>query len=70
MHPGSVRINAEGAFIVDQASTTPIHSNGSPGHHETSDIRLPKQEAVVSHIAIDVRLPLVSGRFIARGSYD
>jgi type II pantothenate kinase len=60
LHPGSVRINAEGAFIVDQASATPANGNGkangrgSPGGHETKDIRLPNQQAVVSHIAIDV----------------
>jgi type II pantothenate kinase len=55
-HPGSVRINVKGAFIVDQGSTTPASSNGrgSPNHHETKDIRLPNHTAVVSHIAIDV----------------
>jgi type II pantothenate kinase len=57
-HPGSVRINVKGAFIVDQESATPTSTNGrsgSPGHHETKDIRLPNHTAVVSHIAIDVR---------------
>jgi len=55
-HPGSVRINVKGAFIVDQGSTTPASSSGrgSPNHHETKDIRLPNHTAVVSHIAIDV----------------
>lgn len=61
-HPGSVRINVKGAFIVDQDSSTPTHSDdgrsGSPGRspvrHETQDIRLPNHTAVVSHIAIDV----------------
>lgn len=55
-HPGSVRINVKGAFIVDQGTTTPSSSNGrgSPVHHETKDIRLPNHTAVVSHIAIDV----------------
>jgi hypothetical protein len=55
-HPGSVRINVKGAFIVDQGTTTPASSNGrgSPNHHETKDIRLPNHTAVVSHIAIDV----------------
>ncbi|KAK5663226.1 hypothetical protein OQA88_6644 [Cercophora sp. LCS_1] len=56
-HPGSVRINVKGAFIVDQGSTTPTSSNGrgSPVYHETKDIRLPNHTAVVSHIAIDPR---------------
>jgi type II pantothenate kinase len=57
-HPGSVRINVTGAFIVDQDTatpTTPDGRSGSPGRHETKDIRLPNHTAVVSHIAIDVR---------------
>jgi type II pantothenate kinase len=57
-HPGSVRINVKGAFIVDQDTatpTTPDGRSGSPGRHETKDIRLPNHTAVVSHIAIDVR---------------
>lgn len=67
-HPGSVRINVKGAFIVDQESATPRGGRGSPNRdslgqldsaqnnhsHETSDIRLPNHTAVVSHVAIDV----------------
>lgn len=60
-HPGSVRINVKGAFIVDQGSSSPNgashnpHARGSsPDHHQTKDIRLPNHTAVVSHIAIDV----------------
>lgn len=59
-HPGSVKINVEGAFIVDQGSTSPtgaghpISGRGSPDHHQTKDIRLPNHTAVVSHVAIDV----------------
>ncbi len=54
-HPGSVRINVKGAFIVDSASATPANGRASPEHHQTKDIRLPNHHAVVSHIAIDVR---------------
>lgn len=59
-HPGSVRINVKGAFIVDQGSSSPtatathFNGRGSPDHHQTKDIRLPNHTAVVSHIAIDV----------------
>ncbi len=53
-HPGSVRINVKGAFIVDHESPTPITGRASPDHHQTQDIRLPNHHAVVSHIAIDV----------------
>lgn len=49
-HPGSVKINVEGAFIVDRDSTSPHRSP----NHETTDIRLPNHTAVVSHIAVDV----------------
>ncbi|KAH7019985.1 fumble-domain-containing protein [Ilyonectria destructans] len=60
--PGSVKINVQGAFIVDPDTSTPAsgggaaHANGrvSPSHPETSDIRLPNHTAVVSHIAIDI----------------
>jgi hypothetical protein len=64
IHPGSVRINVKGAFIVDPGSNSPANPSnpatttntgrGSPTHPETSDIRLPNHTAVVSHIAIDV----------------
>lgn len=59
-HPGSVRINVKGAFIVDgtEQPTTPANgytsANGS--YHEGKDIRLPNHTAVVSHIAVDVSL--------------
>jgi hypothetical protein len=67
-HPGSVRINVQGAFIVDQDAGSPgtngsssqsvapaaVVRRGSPDRHETKDIRLPNHTAVVSHIAIDV----------------
>lgn len=58
-HPGSVKINVEGAFIVDRDSTSPNRSGVDGANHETTDIRLPNHTAVVSHIAVDVRcLPL------------
>lgn len=67
-HPGSVRINVKGAFIVDQGSSTsgvctPANGQNSPtGHHQTKDIRLPNHTAVVSHVAIDV-CPAAHGPF-------
>lgn len=54
IHPGSVKINVKGAFIVDQESNTPIRAASNGGSHETKDIRLPNHTAVVSHIAVDV----------------
>lgn len=53
-HPGSVKINVEGAFIVDRDSTSPHRSGVDGASHETTDIRLPNHTAVVSHIAVDV----------------
>jgi type II pantothenate kinase len=57
-HPGSVKINVTGAFIVDQDSGSPTNGTGNTngGSHDTKDIRLPNHTAVVSHIAVDVRL--------------
>lgn len=69
IHPGSVRINVKGAFIVDTpeprspaaiAAAAAANGNGVPppaqgsSYHETKDIRLPNHTAVVSHIAVDV----------------
>ncbi|ROW13870.1 hypothetical protein VPNG_03515 [Cytospora leucostoma] len=65
IHPGSVKINVKGAFIVEQESRSPgAHSfsgrSGSPDHHhQTKDIRLPNHTAVVSHIAVDSGVCLV-----------
>ncbi len=57
-HPGSVRINVKGAFIVDGTDqpATPAngYSNANGSYHEGKDIRLPNHTAVVSHIAVDV----------------
>jgi type II pantothenate kinase len=73
IRPGSVRINVKGAFIVDPDTATPASTSGasaggaashngrmSPTHPETSDIRLPYHTAIVSHIAIDVRISVLN----------
>ncbi|KAK0737553.1 fumble-domain-containing protein [Apiosordaria backusii] len=77
-HPGSVRINVKGAFIVDQDSSTPTPSDdgrsGSPGRspvrHETKDIRLPNHTAVVSHIAIDIGGSLAKLVYFSREAHS
>ncbi|KAI9733412.1 MAG: hypothetical protein M1834_003496 [Cirrosporium novae-zelandiae] len=55
-HPGSVKINVEGAFIVDEDSggeqESPTEENGI--HYENKDIRLPFHDKVVSHVAVDI----------------
>ena len=63
-HPGTIKINVQGAFIVDDEEPSPIlapvdganpeESDGIEYQHDTKDIRLPNQTAVVSHVAIDV----------------
>jgi type II pantothenate kinase len=76
IRPGSVKINVKGAFIVDPDTATPASTSGasaggltslngrtSPSHPETSDIRLPYHTAIVSHIAIDVCVPLPERSF-------
>lgn len=47
--PGEVSINVKGAFIVENSQNA----------NETRDIRLPNNKAVVSHVAVDVRRPLI-----------
>lgn len=52
-NPASVKINVEGAFIVDEMN----NRNGVGSEHvhwEHKDIRLPHHTDVVSHVALDV----------------
>ena len=58
-HPGSIKINVEGAFIVDEASVSPLlEAADDIGYkHDTKDIRLPNHKSVVSHVAVDVSDP-------------
>ncbi|OIW31376.1 fumble-domain-containing protein [Coniochaeta ligniaria NRRL 30616] len=74
-HPGSVRINVTGAFIVDQGSSTPRTGEGSPTTHEhnghqTKDIRLPNHTAVVSHVAIDIGGSLAKLVYFSREAHS
>lgn len=57
--PASVKINVEGAFIVNDETVT---RNGASEfvHWEQKDIRLPHHTDVVSHIAIDVSFPFLA----------
>jgi len=64
IHPGSVRINVKGAFIVDQDSASPSGTPASRPSYGTKDIRLPYHTAVVSHIAVDVRAPSASSHVL------
>lgn len=59
-HPGSVRINVQGAFIVDEEQ--PATPKSEDYEHDPHDIRLPNHTAVVSHVAVDVSAP---ARFFA-----
>lgn len=58
LNPGPVRINVQGAFIVDEESDSP---NANGDNHGTRDIRLPNHTTTVSHVAVDVR-PLFPGK--------
>ena len=56
-NPSDVKINVEGAFIVDDESPCSESKNGTAGegvYFENKDIRLPHHTAVVSHVAVDV----------------
>ncbi|KAF3941418.1 hypothetical protein ABW19_dt0207372 [Dactylella cylindrospora] len=50
-HPGTIRINVEGAFIVDEEPGSPPKALKQSG---TKDIRLPHHSSEVSHIAVDI----------------
>ncbi|KAJ5885073.1 hypothetical protein N7495_009583 [Penicillium taxi] len=53
IHPGSVKINVTGAFIVDDEPRS--RSPEADGvHYENKDIRLPHHTGVVSHVAVDI----------------
>ncbi|KAI1499992.1 fumble-domain-containing protein [Biscogniauxia marginata] len=72
-HPGSVRINVKGAFIVDSPEPgTPANGNGSSATpaYETKDIRLPNHTAVVSHIAVDIGGSLAKLVYFSREAHS
>ncbi|MCJ1285926.1 hypothetical protein MMC26_005268 [Xylographa opegraphella] len=52
--PGAVRINFQGAFIVDDDAATPQPVEDAGSLYGSRDIRLPHQTAVVSHVAVDI----------------
>ncbi|RMZ71716.1 pantothenate kinase [Pyrenophora seminiperda CCB06] len=51
-HPGNVRINVQGAFIVDEEH--PDTPASEDYEHDPHDIRLPNHTSVVSHVAVDI----------------
>lgn len=55
LRPGTVKINVQGAFIVDDEHE-PSSPQSEDYEHDPRDIRLPNHTAVVSHIAVDVSL--------------
>lgn len=60
-NPSDVKINVEGAFIVDDESPCSEAKNCTAGegvYFENKDIRLPHHTAVVSHVAVDVDFSL------------
>lgn len=53
-NPAAVKINVEGAFIVDDESADRNGGGSEHVHWEHKDIRLPHHSDLVSHVAIDV----------------
>lgn len=53
LYPGTVSINVQGAFIVDDVSSISPTPSDDAAQHDT-DIRLPNHRAVVSHVALDI----------------
>lgn len=58
-YPGAIKINVQGAFIVDQETPSPVLEavDGLDCKHDSKDIRLPNHTVAVSHVAVDVCLP-------------
>lgn len=65
-YPGTIKINVQGAFIVDDEGSPRVSVSGDEDiddedaepleyKHDIEDIRLPNHTAVVSHVAVDVR---------------
>ncbi|KAF2019757.1 pantothenate kinase 4 [Aaosphaeria arxii CBS 175.79] len=54
LHPGNVRINVRGAFIVDDTNSEPSTPRSEDYEHDPHEIRLPHHTEVVSHIAVDI----------------
>lgn len=52
--PGAVKINVQGAFIVDEALASEEDLSDDGAQHDTRDIRLPNHKSVVSHVALDI----------------
>ncbi|KAI1149960.1 fumble-domain-containing protein [Nemania diffusa] len=73
-HPGSVRINVQGAFIVDgtEQPNTPAngYANINGSYHEGKDIRLPNHTAVVSHVAVDIGGSLAKLVYFSREAHS
>ncbi|KAI4870316.1 fumble-domain-containing protein [Hypoxylon rubiginosum] len=74
IHPGSVRINVKGAFIVDtpEQPGTPagLSTPGGNSYHETKDIRLPNHTAFISHIAVDIGGSLAKLVYFSREAHS
>ncbi|RAL61837.1 hypothetical protein DID88_002900 [Monilinia fructigena] len=70
IHPGSVKINVTGAFIVDQDSVSPKELNVNERNYDTQDIRLPNHTAVVSHIAVDIGGSLAKLVYFSREAHS
>jgi type II pantothenate kinase len=59
INPGAVKINVQGAYIVDDQPGTPDSPADEDGVvYERKDIRLPHHTSVVSHVAVDVSIAL------------
>lgn len=52
LSPGAVKINFQGAFIVDEEP--PLTPGEDGAQHDSKDICLPNNKAVVSHVALDI----------------
>lgn len=67
INPGAVKINVQGAYIVDDQPPTPETPTEEDGVvYERKDIRLPHHTSVVSHVAVDVSQKNLSAEALPR----
>ena len=64
--PGAVRINVQGAFIVDDGQSLHEDVGDDGAQYDSRDIRLPNHQSVVSHVALDIGGSLVKLVYFSR----
>ena len=68
--PGAVKINVQGAFIVDALEPQRDNQSDDGAQNDTKGIRLPHHTAVVSHVALDIGGSLTKLVYFSREAHS